>query len=219
MITRILIADDHDIVRDGLKMIIESQGDLRVVGTACDGHDVIRRAEELHPDIILMDISMPELNGIEASRLIKVRYPGIRIIILSMHYTSEHVFRAMYAGAQGYLLKESAGSEVVAALRAVIKGQRFFGRGVELPVDMRTGVTTSLPKSPLDSLSQREREVLQYVVEGRTSAEIAELLSLSPKSVETYRSRLMVKLGIPNIPALVKFALQHGITPTTYITQ
>lgn len=215
MMTRVLIADDHAVVRDGLKMIIEAQEDLRVVGTADNGQDAVARADALQPDVIIMDITMPGMNGIEASRLICERLPAARIIILSMHHNSEHIFRALQAGAQGYLLKESAGSEVVTALRAVMKGQRFFGRGVELPPDVLRLDAAVSAKSPLDSLSHREREVLQHVVEGRTSADIAELLSLSPKSVETYRSRLMLKLGINNIPTLVKFALQHGITPAT----
>jgi DNA-binding NarL/FixJ family response regulator len=120
----------------------------------------------------------------------------------------------MQAGAWGYLLKESAGAEVVLAVRAVIKGQRYFGKEVRVPDGIRRVAGRGILKSPLDSLSQREREVLQYVVEGKTSAEIAEILLLSPKSVETYRSRLMVKLGINNIPSLVKFALLHGITPS-----
>jgi len=209
----ILIVDDHAVVRDGLKMIIEAQDDLRVVGTSANGLDAVARAQTLRPDVIIMDIAMPEMNGIEACRLICQNQPAIKVIILSMYHNSEHIFRALQAGAQGYLLKDSAGSEVVTALRAVMKGQRFFGRGVELPPDMRTCQIAETTKSPIDSLSRREREVLQHVVEGRTSAEIAELLSLSPKSVETYRSRLMLKLGIGNIPTLVKFALQHGITP------
>jgi DNA-binding NarL/FixJ family response regulator len=211
MAHRVLIADDHAVVRDGLEMILGTASDIEVVGQARNGRDAIAQAEALRPEVIVMDIAMPELNGIEATRLICGRLPSTRIIILSMHNTREHVFRAFQAGAAGYLLKESAGVEVVKAVRAVMKGQRYIGRGVEIPP--KTG-DADLSKSPLDSLSHREREVLQLVVEGKTSAEIAEILSLSPKSVETYRSRLMLKLGINNVPALVKFALLHGITHT-----
>ena len=207
MTVRIMIADDHAMVRDGLKLILEAEDDLAVVGMAEDGRDAIVRAATLRPDIIVMDIAMPQMNGIEATGTIRRSVPEARVIILSMHQTREHIHRAMQAGAQGYILKESAGTEVVKAVRAVMKGHRYFGNGLDLPTE-----TPSL-KSPLDSLSRREREVLQLVVEGKTSAEIAEALSLSPKSVETYRSRLMLKLGITNIPSLVKFALQHGITP------
>lgn len=205
MSIRILVADDHAIVREGLALILESSGML-VVGEAGDGRDAIVLAETLRPDVVVMDIAMPELNGIDATRLIHERFPEIRVIVLSMHNTSEHVFRAMQAGARAYLLKESAGVGLVDAVRAVTRGERYFGEGVDAPLAAQAS------RSPLDSLSPREREVIQLVVEGRTSAEIAELLSLSPKSIETYRSRLMVKLGVANLPALVKFALQHGIT-------
>jgi DNA-binding NarL/FixJ family response regulator len=214
MPVRIMIADDHAVVRDGLKMILESQRDMIVVSEARDGREAIAKAETFKPAIIIMDIAMPELNGIEATRIICERSPAVKIIILSMHHTLEHIHRGMQAGAWGYLLKESAGAEVVLAVRAVIKGQRYFGKEVRVPDGIRRVAGRGILKSPLDSLSQREREVLQYVVEGKTSAEIAEILLLSPKSVETYRSRLMVKLGINNIPSLVKFALLHGITPS-----
>jgi DNA-binding NarL/FixJ family response regulator len=130
-----------------------------------------------------------------------------------MHHTSEHIFRAMQAGAHAYLLKESAGAWVVKAVHAVMKGQLYFGAGVEAPSKTSNYNKPTRSTSPLESLSQREREVLQHVVEGKKSAEIAEILNLSPKSVETYRSRLMLKLNVNNIPSLVKFALLHGITP------
>ncbi|MBC7963283.1 MAG: response regulator transcription factor [Steroidobacteraceae bacterium] len=209
----ILIADDHAMVRDGLKMILENADGMRVVAMAADGREAVVLAEEHRPDVILMDISMPGLNGIEAARLIHERLPATRVLILSMHHSAEHIFRALRAGASGYLLKESAGSEVVTAVRTVLKGNRFFGKGVKQPLERRHGKDRSLQKSPLDSLSRRELEVLQLVVEGKTSVEIGEVLSLSPKSIETYRSRLMLKLVVTNIPALVRFAMQHGIIP------
>lgn len=212
MPVRILIADDHAIVRDGLKMILESQREMSVVGEAKNGREALEQAVALRPDVILMDISMPELNGIEATRMIHEQLPKARIIILSMHHTDEHVFRGCQAGAMAFLLKESAGASVVKAIAAVMRGKTYFGEGVQSP-DMSLYGSRVQQQSPLDSLSLREREVLQLVVEGNTSARIAEALSLSPKSVETYRSRLMLKLGISNIPSLVKFALQHGITP------
>jgi len=213
MPVRILIADDHAVVREGLRMILEATGDMKIVGEALDGRDAIEKAETLRPDVIIMDISMPEMNGIEATRIICERLPTVKIIILSMHHTNEHIFRAIQAGARAYLLKESAGSSVAKAIQAVLKGQHYFGAGVEAPPKMPQNGKKLQPASPLESLSQREREVIQLVVEGKTSAEIAEVLSLSPKSVETYRSRLMLKLGVSNLPALVKFALLHGITP------
>jgi DNA-binding NarL/FixJ family response regulator len=213
MSIKILIADDHAVVREGLRMILEAMGDMTVVGEALDGRDAIEKAETLKPDVIVMDIAMPELNGIEATRIICERLPAVKIIILSMHHTNEHIFRAIQAGARGYLLKESAGAGVAKAIQTVLKGQYYFGAGVEAPPNALSSNHRTQPSSPLESLSQREREVLQLVVEGKTSVEIAEILFLSPKSVETYRSRLMLKLGVNNIPSLVKFALLHGITP------
>jgi len=206
---KVLIADDHDVIREGLKMILEAQPDIQVVGCAVDGREAVEQAEHLLPDLILMDVSMPELNGIEAAHIISGRRPAVRIIFISMHHTSEHIHRALQAGGQGYLLKESAGHEIVEAVRDVIRGRNFFGSGVELP---QAGPAAG-SKSPLDSLSGREREILQYVVEGKSSAEIANLLTLSPKSVDTYRSRLMIKLGVFNLPSLVRYALEHGIIP------
>lgn len=212
MTVRILIADDHAIVREGLRMILESTDNMTVVGEALDGRDAVEKAEQLKPDVIVMDIAMPEMNGIEATRLICKSLPATRVIILSMHHTNEHIFRAIQSGAKAYLLKESAGTWVAKAVHAVMKGHFYFGAGVEDPMKF-SGVSAGMPaKSPLDSLSHREREVLQMVVEGKTSMEIAEILFLSPKSIETYRSRLMLKLDVNNIPSLVKFALLHGIT-------
>lgn len=213
MQARVLVVDDHAVVREGLKMILESHGDITVVGSASNGREAIAMTEELRPGVVVMDIAMPELNGIEATGIIRERMPAARVIILSMHHTKEHIFRSIRAGAWGFLLKESAGSEIVNAVGAVLKGHRYFGKDVELPTDKFFGKDLKTAKSPLDSLSVREREVLQLVVEGKTSAEIAGILTLSPKSVETYRSRLMIKLGIDNIPSLVKFALLQGITP------
>jgi DNA-binding NarL/FixJ family response regulator len=213
MSVRILIADDHAVVREGLRMILEAKGDMTVVGEALDGRDAVEKAETLKPDVIVMDIAMPEMNGIEATRIICGRLPTVKIIILSMHHTNEHIFRAIQAGASAYLLKESAGAWVAKAIQTVMKGELYFGAGVEAPPKALNTSRRTQPSSPLESLSQREREVVQLVVEGKTSVEIAGILALSPKSVETYRSRLMLKLGVSNIPALVKFALLHGITP------
>ncbi len=208
MVIRIMIVDDHAVVRDGLKMILEAADEMRIVAMAMDGREAIATVKEHRPDVVIMDISMPGLSGIEAAWQIRERLPGVKILFLSMHHSTEHIYRALQAGAQGYLLKECAGSEVVTAVQAIMKGKRFFGQGIEPPVERRHGV-----KSPFDSLSRREQEIMQLVVEGKTSAEIANLLFLSPKSVETYRSRLMLKLGVKNIPTLVKFALDQDKLP------
>jgi len=211
----VFLADDHAVVRDGLRFLLEAQHDIRVVGDAANGRDAVRQVAQLGPDVAVVDIAMPELNGIEAARQITEACPTTWVIILSMHSTTEHIFRALQAGARGYLLKESAGIEVVNAVRAVHAGRRYLSQKISDQViddyvRQREAVET---QSPLAQLSSREREVLQLVVEGKSSAEVAAILSLSIKTVETYRSRLMHKLGINDLPSLVKFAIQHGITP------
>jgi len=207
MTIRVLLADDHAVLRDGLRALLTRTPDLAVVGEAANGREAVQRAVELRPDVLIMDISMPELNGVEAARLVHERCPATRVIFLSMHADAEHVYRALDAGASGYLLKESAGAEILDAVHAVAVGKRFLGAGIAVPEAGRRAV------SPLDSLSIRERQVLQLVAEGKSSAEIARIVHLSPKTVETYRSRIMKKLGVSDVPALVKFAVQHGITP------
>lgn len=206
---RVMIVDDHAVVRDGLKMILETDEKMRIIAMAANGRAAILIAKEHRPDVIILDISMPSLNGIEAAHKLLECLPAVKILFLSMHHSTEHIYRALQAGAQGYLLKECAGSEVVEAVRAVMKGKCFFGKGVERPAEGRLRPGDAFVKSPLESLSRREQEVMQLVVEGKTSAEIAGILFLSPKSIETYRCRLMQKLGIKNIPALVKFVLEQ----------
>lgn len=210
----VFLADDHAVVRDGLRMILEAQGDITVVGDAADGRQAVRLVQQLRPDVAVMDIGMPELNGIEATREIRQTCPTTQVVILSMHSTAEHIFCALQAGALGYLLKESAGVELVEAVRAVHAGRRYLSQRISETVidDYLRQRQATVPESPLERLTPRERQVLQLVVEGKSSAEIGDILSLSPKTVETYRSRLMQKLGINDLPSLVKFAIQHGIT-------
>lgn len=206
----VLIADDHAVVRDGLLALLAKADDMQVVGVAGNGRDVIELAQRTHPDVVVMDIGMPELDGVEATRRLRETHPQSRVLILSMHLSSEHVVRALRAGANGYVVKESAGEEVVEAIRAVSSGRRYLSHQIsELMIDdfLRDGVQVS----PLDRLSLRESEVLKLVVEGHTSAAIAERLALSVKTVETYRARIMRKLGVKDTVALVKFAMRHGI--------
>jgi DNA-binding NarL/FixJ family response regulator len=211
----VFLADDHAVVRDGLRFMLEAQTDIKVVGDAANGRECVRDVALLCPDVAIVDIAMPVLNGIEATREIGQVCPATRIVILSMHATSEHIFRALEAGARGYLLKESAGVEVVNAVRAVYAGRRYLSDKISerLVDDYVQQRRNDQARSPLASLSLREREVLQLVVEGKSSVEIASILCLSPKSIATYRSRLMHKLGVDDIPSLVRFAIQHGLTP------
>lgn len=211
MTIKVLLADDHAVVRDGLALVLQAQPDIRVIGRAADGRAAVQQALQQSPDVVVMDISMPDLNGIEATEAIRDRCPDIEVLILSMHSSAEHVFRALRAGAIGYLLKESAGAEVIDAVRCVYAGKRYLGAKISDTV-IDDYIRQRHTASPLDSLSPRERQILQLVAEGRTSAEVAETLSISPKSVETYRSRTMQKLGLGDLPALVKFAIQHGLT-------
>ena len=206
---RILIADDHGVLAEGLKHLIEAQPDMQVVGTAGDGREAVRLAREAQPDVVLMDLSMPELNGADATRAILEREPRCRVIVLSMYAEREYVRRALKAGACGYVVKRSAAKEVVDAIRAVYAGQRYLSpRVADVVID---DYTAEDKQDPLGRLSAREREVLQLLAEGRTGAEIAARLALSQKTVETYRARLVEKLGIRDVAGLVKFAIQRGI--------
>lgn len=211
MTITILIADDHAVVRDGLRLLLDNQPDMRVAGEVADGREAVAAALQLKPDVVIMDLAMPLLNGADATAQLLEKCETTRVVMLSMHSTVEHVFRALQAGATGYLRKESAGSEVVNAVRAVHAGRRYLSQKItESVVD--DYIQKRCIESPLDSLSLREREILQLVVEGTPGVEIARLLHLSPKTVDTYRSRMMHKLGIGDLPSLVKFAVQHGLT-------
>jgi len=210
----VFIADDHTVVRDGLRLLIETQSDMKVVSDASNGREAAKQVLHTNPDVVIMDLAMPELNGVEATRQIRENCPATKVIILSMHSSSEHIFQALKAGAHGYLLKESAGMEVISAIRVVHTGKRYLSEKIgdqmiDEYIHNREIVETG---SPLSKLSTREREILQLVVEGKSSADIAQTLFISPKTVETYRSRLMQKLGISDLPGLIKFSIQHGIT-------
>lgn len=206
---KVIIADDHAVVAEGLKHVIEAQADMQVVSLAVDGREAVRQARELQPDVVLMDLSMPELNGADATRAILQRDPKCRVIVLSMYSEREYVRRALKAGAAGYVVKRSAAKEVVDAIRAVHAGQRYLSaRVADVVLDDYAGEDRD---DPLARLSAREREVLQLLAEGHTGAQIAERLSLSQKTVETYRARLVEKLGIRDVAGLVRFAIQRGI--------
>jgi DNA-binding NarL/FixJ family response regulator len=210
MAIAVLLADDHGVLRDALGRLLESHDDIRVVGTAADGLAAIQCAEELQPHVVIMDISMPRLNGIEATRSILERVPRAAVVILSMHSSPDVVQRALLAGARGFLLKESAGTEVIAAIRAVAAGGRYLGQGIAITcVEPRPGVRRSEPV--LEDLTRAEQGILKLVAEGHSNAETARVLGLSPRTVETYRGRMMEKLRLKDLPALVKFAIRNGI--------
>jgi DNA-binding NarL/FixJ family response regulator len=212
MIT-IFLADDHTIVRDGLQSLLRAQPDLEVIGDAENGREALQQMAQQCPDVAILDISMPELNGIETTRQLRELCPTTQVIILSMHASSGYIFRALQAGARGYLLKAAAGREVADAVRTVAAGRRYLGQEISDTVidDYLHQPETAREQDPLNLLSPREREIFQLVVEGKSSPEIAEVLFISPKTVDTYRSRLMQKLNISDLPSLVKFAIRHGL--------
>ncbi len=215
MSINVFLADDHTVLRDGLRLLLETQPDVKVVGEAAGGRETVQQVMQLRPDIVIMDIAMPKLNGIAATQQIREACPSTQVIILSMHSTDEHVFRALEAGARGFVLKEAAGSEVVSAVRAVHAGQRYLSQKItnEIVDDYVEQRRAGELESPLARLTPRELEVLQYVVEGKSNTAIAETLFLSPKTIETYRSRMMDKLDIDNLPDLVRFAIRHELIP------
>ena len=215
MTISVFLADDHTVVRDGLRYLLEAQPDIEVIGDAADGRQAVRLVARLKPDVAIVDITMPELNGIDATLQIRDVCPSTGVIILSMHANTRHITRALRAGAQGYLVKESAGIEVVEAVRMVNAGHHYLSQAVSDIVinDYVSQRLTAEHRSSLESLSPREREVLQLVVEGKSSTEIATILNLSPKTVESYHSRLMQKLEISDLPSLVRFAIKQGLTP------
>jgi len=199
-------------------MIIESQPEMEIIGDAANGREAVSKIRELCPDVAILDIAMPELNGIEAARQLYEACPATRVIVFSMHNNSKHIFYALRAGVRGYLLKEAAGIKVVEAIRAVYQGHRYLSQSISDKIleDYLNQQEIAEATTPLARLSPRELEVLQLVAEGKSSATIANILFLSPKTVETYRVRLMQKLNLNNLPGLVKFAVQHGLTPLEY---
>lgn len=207
---RILIADDHGLVAEGLQSLVAAHADFEVIGHASNGREAIQSALALKPDVVLMDVMMPEMNGIDATRAIRGRLPDTQVIMVSMHSNPEYAYRAIEAGAAGYLVKRSAARELFEAIHAVHAGRRYFSAQIAESVIERY-VAGQAPQDPLDALSARERQVLQLLAESNTVAEIAITLSLSPKTVETYRARLFEKLGIQDLPGLVRFAIQNGV--------
>jgi DNA-binding NarL/FixJ family response regulator len=206
----LLVVDDHGIVREGLIAMLMRQEGMQVLGSATCGEEAILAAQRLEPTIIIMDLVLPDMSGIEATERILALLPLTRVIILSACHTIEHVYRALRAGAAGYIVKDAAAEELVHAVHAVRDGKQFLSARVT-PPNAGTFCYSS-PKSPLESLSSRERDVLSRIVAGASSAAIAVQLSLSPKTIDTYRGRLMAKLGVGNRSALIRFAIENDFT-------
>jgi DNA-binding NarL/FixJ family response regulator len=211
-LARILIVDDHSIVRDGLALLIEREPGMRVVGFAASGEEAVEATRRLKPNLIIMDLMLPALNGIDATRRIISEFPHTHIIALSACHTSEQVSRAMRAGALGFVLKTEAATELLRAVHMVAAGKQYVSPAITA---MFVDGMPSMPiaKSPFELLSTREREVVQLIVAGSTSSDIATHLSLSRKTVDTYRGRIMVKLGVANRSALIRFALEYELPP------
>lgn len=209
---RILIADDHAVIADGIRHLLAAQTDFDVVGTVADGAEAVRLARELRPDITLMDIVMPHMNGIDAAREIVLRDPEARVIILSMYSDSDRVYQSLQVGARGYVLKRDLSDELIDAIRQVGAGGRYLSPSVTDTV-ISDYLHEKRAPDALQQLSARERHVLQMLVEGKSAASVARKLNLSPRTIETYKARLMKKLGLADLPSLVKFAVRHGLTP------
>ncbi len=213
MSIHILLADDHTILRAGLRMMLNAQPDFEVVGEAQDGRHAIQEAQRLQPDVILMDITMPDMNGIEATRQIKKLLPETKVLILTMHEHDEYVFQALRAGASGYMLKEAADTDLISALRVIQNGQFYLSPTAQSVMvgDYLQRVRTGEEKDSYSSLTEREREILKLVAEGYTNNKIAERLIISPKTVDTHRTHVMDKLNLHSRAELVKYAMRRGL--------
>jgi two-component system response regulator NreC len=210
---RILLVDDHKIVRAGLRSLLDKQSGMMVVAEADDGRSAMRLIRELNPDVVIMDVAMPDLNGMEATRQIVADYPSVKVIALSMHSDRRFVTGMLEAGASGYLLKDCASEELSAAIRAVVRKQAYISPGVAgiLVEDVRRRASEAAARTPV-ALTAREREVVQLLAEGHATKEIAHILGVSTKTVESYRQRIMEKLNLHSVAELTKWAVREGLS-------
>lgn len=210
---RVLIADDHAIVREGVRMILEAHLDMEVVGEVADGREAVEKARELLPDVVLMDIAMPQMNGFEATAAIKKELPQVQVLALTMHDDYDHFFQVLYAGASGYVLKGASSADLLAAIRAVAEGGVYLHPSVakHLVADYVKRMEPGEEKARYDGLSERERQILKLVAEGRTSQQIADELFLSVNTVQTHRAHIMEKLNLHNRAELIRYALRKGL--------
>jgi DNA-binding NarL/FixJ family response regulator len=210
----IVLADDHHVVRQGLRSLLEAEPDCSIVGETGDGLEAVQLVERLQPDLLVLDLMMPSLNGLEVTRQVSQRSPRTRVVILSMHANEAHVLEALRAGAAAYVLKESTSAELVRAVREAFAGRRYLGTPLsERAIEAYVQKAESAALDPYEMLTAREREVLHLVVEGHTSAEIADRLFIGRRTVETHRANLMRKLGLRTHTDLIRYALQQGILP------
>jgi DNA-binding NarL/FixJ family response regulator len=212
---KVLLADDHTIVRKGLCALLEKESTLTVVGEAQDGREALKKTEALCPDVVIMDIAMPGLNGLEATRQLTKRFPGIKIIILTVHANEEYVLQTLQAGALGYLIKNAAPKDLITAIQAVMRGESYLTPSISrVVIDdyvRQTNKMSEREKDPLEILSRREREILQLIAEGHTNKEIASLLYISTKTVETHKDHLKKKLNIKHTVELTQYATRMGL--------
>ena len=210
---RVILADDHSVMRRGLRLILEQQEGFQVLGEASDGREAVSLAASLHPDVAVLDITMPNLNGIEAARQISDKQPNIAIVVLSMHADEGYVLRALKAGARGYLLKESPAADFVSAIRSVSEGKAFFSPAVSrlLVEDYVRRLQDKDIEDSYELLTPREREILQLIAEGKSNKDVANLLNLSLYTVETHRSNILEKLNLHSVPELILSAVRKGV--------
>ena len=214
MTVTVLLADDHPIVRQGLRHLLEAEPDLKIVGEASDGLQAVQLTEKFKPNVLIVDMMMPDLNGLEVLRQVKDRSPATCCIVLSMQSADVYVVEALKAGALGYVLKETGPSELVNAVQQVIGGKRYLSpRLSERLIDVLLQTAEDLTHDPYETLTNREREILQMAAEGMTTSAIAKRLSISPRTAELHRSRMMDKLGLNNQTELIRYALKRGILP------
>jgi two-component system response regulator NreC len=217
--TRLLIADDHSVVREGIRLVLKSSPEYRIVAEAEDGEQAVRLAQQHKPDVVMMDISMPGLNGIEATSMIKAQNPDIKVVVLTVHEDEEYVYQILRAGASGYVLKSAGKKEIFAAIKSAISGERFFSPGIsKIIIDGFARRAKDLdvrrdhpPAQPGNQLTRRETEVLRYIAQGYTNRKIAEALFLSIRTVNTHRTNLMQKLDIHDTARLVRYAIEAGL--------
>ncbi len=212
--TTVVLADDHAIVRQGLRAVLEAASEFNVVGEVADGLQVLDVVEQMRPNVLVLDLMMPGLNGLEITRQVRLRCPQTRVVILSMHADESYVMEALRNGAAGYVLKEASTTEVAQAVREVAAGRRYLSQPLsERAIEVYAEKAQSAPLDLYDTLTTREREVLQLCVEGCSSTEMATRLGISPRTADTHRANLMRKLGLQNQTALVRYALRRGILP------